>query len=551
MRRDRRFLDGCPWPAGDDGIVRLVMWVTVWLMLLHPFAADLCAASLTPQEERGRQVYVSGSSRSGTPIVAYFGKDLLEVPGESATCVSCHGYDGQGRSESGVIPSNITWQQLMKSYGHIHPDGLEHGPFSEKSLKSYMEDGIYPGGRQGDPSMPIYQIAPQDLDALIAYLKKLDSYLDPGISDTVVRIGTLLPADGPSAELGDAMRRTITAYFNDVNARGGIYGRSLALVAESVGGTVGIPRFLRTAVPEQGAFALVNTFTPGLEADLWRLIDEQRVPLIAPFSLIPIDDQLLHRYRFYLYAGLREQALALARYATKNLTLKNPRIRIVSPTRDGMEDILSPVEALYRSRGWRAVGRLTYPATGGIPASVLQRLRGDNPDLVLFLGTESEAETLFGAFGDAGCTTALFMPGVLLGKGIYTIPAAFKGRVWLSFPSLPDDRKGWGVKEFEELVSRQQLAVTHPTAQLAAYASAKILVEGMRRAGRGLSRERLLEALEGVFEYDTGLTPLVTYTKNRRTGALGAHIVEVDPQKTGSQDAIVPHGWTPAHVPEK
>lgn len=532
--------------VGRHGLIALICYA-----LVPVFSADLFAAVLTPLEERGRQLYVTGSSSSGIPIVAYFGKDLLEVPGESATCVSCHGYDGLGRSESGVIPSNITWQQLMKSYGHIHPDGLEHGPFSEKSLKSYMEDGIYPGGKQGDPSMPVYRIAGQDLDALLAYLKKLDSTPDPGISDSAIRIGTLLPSAGPSAGLGDVMQRTISAYFNDINAQGGIYGRRLTLAAEKVRNATDVPAFLRAVVPEQGVLALVNTVTPSLETDLWRLIEEQRVPLIAPFAFLPSEDLLLHRYRFYLYAGLREQALVLARYATLNLPLKNPRIQIVYPQRAGMADILAPVEAIYRSRGWQDIGRQQYPAAEGFPASLLQQLRRENPDLLLFLGSESEAAAIFGAFGDAGCTTALFMPGVLLGNDIYKIPATFKGRVWLSFPSLPVDRKEWGVNEFMAMSTRQKLEITNPTAQLAAYASAKILVEGLRRAGRALSRERLLEALEGLFEFDSGLTPLVTYNKNRRSGAMGAHVVEVDPSQAATQGHIVPRGWIPAYTPDK
>lgn len=547
MRRARSLLE----ETGVGRFIQLVVCMLVLFSLMHVFAGESCAAALTQLEERGKQVYETGGSSSGIPIVAYFGKDLLEVPGESATCVSCHGYDGLGRNESGVIPSNITWQQLMKSYGHIHPGGLEHGPFSESSLKSYMEDGNYPGGKQGDPSMPVYQIAAQDLDALIAYLKKLDSHLDPGLSPTDIRIGTLLPSKGLSATLGEVMRQTIVASFNDINNQGGIYGRKLLLAAETVRNARDVPALLRTVVPDQGVFALVNTFTPGLEVELWRLIEEQRVPLIAPNALFPIEDQLLHRYRFYLYAGLRDQALALARYATRNLLLKNPRIQIVYPQRDGLADMLASIEELYHSRGWQNISRHQYVAAAGIPDSTLLTLRKDKPDLVLFLGSENEAAAIFGAFGDPGCTTALYMPGVLLGKGIYKIPASCQGRVWLSFPSLPSDRKEWAMTEFLAMSARQQLAFTHPTAQLAAYAAVKILVEGLRRAGRSLSRERLLEALEGVFEFDTGLTPLVTYTKNRRSGSLGAHVVEVDPLQAGTPGFVVPHGWVSSELPDK
>jgi ABC-type branched-subunit amino acid transport system substrate-binding protein len=66
---------------------------------------------------------------------------------------------------------------------------------------------------------------------------------------------------------------------------------------------------------------------------------------------------------------------------------------------------------------------------------------------------------------------------------------------------------------------------------MSAYTAVKILVEALRRAGRNLSREELIRALEGFYEYSTGLTPAITYGPNRRIGAMGAHVVTVDLEK--------------------
>jgi hypothetical protein len=50
----------------------------------------------------------------------------------------------------------------------------------------------------------------------------------------------------------------------------------------------------------------------------------------------------------------------------------------------------------------------------------------------------------------------------------------------------------------------------------------------LRKAGRDLSRVRLVEGLESLYAFDTGVTPKLSYGPNRRIGALGAHIVTVD-----------------------
>ena len=57
----------------------------------------------------------------------------------------------------------------------------------------------------------------------------------------------------------------------------------------------------------------------------------------------------------------------------------------------------------------------------------------------------------------------------------------------------------------------------------------EILVEGLKRAGKDVSREKLVAVLEGLYEFETGLTPQITFGPNRRIGALGAYIASVDP----------------------
>jgi hypothetical protein len=52
-----------------------------------------------------------------------------------------------------------------------------------------------------------------------------------------------------------------------------------------------------------------------------------------------------------------------------------------------------------------------------------------------------------------------------------------------------------------------------------------------------------VEGLEKLYNFETGVTPPLTYGPNRRIGALGAHIVSVD---LGNQ-RYVPTGWYEAN----
>jgi ABC-type branched-subunit amino acid transport system substrate-binding protein len=88
-----------------------------------------------------------------------------------------------------------------------------------------------------------------------------------------------------------------------------------------------------------------------------------------------------------------------------------------------------------------------------------------------------------------------------------------------------------GIQDFNRLREKYRLSPRHTVAQLTAYSAAKVLVQGLKLAGKDLSREKLVTSLETLYQFDTGLTPHISYGPNRRVGALGAHVVAVDPGK--------------------
>ena len=111
-----------------------------------------------------------------------------------------------------------------------------------------------------------------------------------------------------------------------------------------------------------------------------------------------------------------------------------------------------------------------------------------------------------------------------MGGAIFDAPQAFEKRLYLAYPTLPQDRKNWALGNVSRLLAGNERAGSHIQAVISAYSSATVLVEAMRRAGRNLGRRRLTAELEAFYQFDTGLTPPITYTANRRIGAKGAYV---------------------------
>lgn len=495
------------------------------------FIRPLLEPPLNPEELRGKQIYLEGTSPGGGKITAYIGVDRIQLPGSAATCGSCHGPDGRGRPEAGVIPSDITWDHLMKPYGHGHPMGREHPAFTEASLKRCILNGEDPAGNRLDPSMPTYAMSVEDINALIAYMKRLQTDFDPGLEEKSIRIGTMMPAGGQAAKIGQGMVEVMAAYFEEINAQGGIYNRKLKLIASpyETTGPAALGNAMRL-MDEEKVFAIVGAVTAGADREMAELAQEKKVPLIGPFTFFPAAPHVLNEFTFYLFSGLNEQVRALVDFAAAELKLENPRIAVLGPGDARQQDLQAAIAGQCRARGWTEVAGFSMEPDTWDPLGAAGALKELGVDGVFYLSSGG-LKPLLEAAEKMEWRPHVFLPGALIEKEILEVPAAFQNKIYLSYPTLPSDQTPAGTSEFQGLLKKHDLSARHMTSQVSALVAAKILVEGLKRTGRDLSREKFIRSLEKLWEFQTDLTPRITYGPNRRIGVLGAHIVTVDLEK--------------------
>jgi ABC-type branched-subunit amino acid transport system substrate-binding protein len=122
----------------------------------------------------------------------------------------------------------------------------------------------------------------------------------------------------------------------------------------------------------------------------------------------------------------------------------------------------------------------------------------------------------------------LFATSNQVAGNLTQVPSGFSRRVFLAYPFVPSDWTQAGRLALTQLREHQGLGGQHAILQVGAFSSMMLLSEGMKQAGRDASREKLVSALEGLHDFDTGLTPLMSFGPGRRLGLSGAHIVTVD-----------------------
>ncbi len=322
------------------------------------------------------------------------------------------------------------------------------------------------------------------------------------------------------------MAQVIYAYLQELNQQGGVFGRRIELLAIPAGGSAEETLDnLRLALQQEGVFALVGAYTVGLDEALLPLLRREHVPLIGPFTLDP-GDETLNESAFYLYPGFAEQARVLADQAVAGAGDGPPVV--VAPAGDQGDGLARAVRDQIQRGGGPEPLEIRY-APGELDSHLLAETLGEGAEgALLFFGTQGDLDALLPALAEHKKTPKVYLLSSMIAYPPFDAPREFDQRIFLAYPTLASDISEAGGTEYQELAAGHALPDAHLQGQIAALAATKLLVEGVKRAGRDLSRQALVEALEGLYAYETGLTPALSYGANRRVGARGAHVVAVD-----------------------
>ena len=454
---------------------------------------------LSPQEERGKQIFEFGTSASGSSIEALIAEDS-RVPGSIVPCANCHGHNGQGKPEGGVVPSNITWDALTKPYGLVHPDGRTHTPYTERLLKRAITMGVDPVGNSLSAAMPRFQLSLADASDLVAFIKRLGEAVDPGLTASKTRLGVILPPS-QTATAGRIVRQALLEYFERVNSAGGIFNRRIELAfAELPSNPAHRADAVRDFLSNENIFALVSATFAGAEFAIAAVISKTGTPAVAAFAPFPQTAGPLNRYVFYLDGGVREEVGALLGFMAGKFPAKDFHVTIASwndetarETARWLQEHLAESESGYRQ------------------VTVSENLQPIRSGLVFWL--RPNLEGLAAVAGKDG-QSVLLIPGSLLASSSATFPTAGNSQVFIAL----------GTASLAQDETPDRIIWDRATA------SAAIIAEGMSRAGRNLTRETLLHALEGLYNFQTNLPMPFTFGPSRRIGANNVRIVMLDTQ---------------------
>ena len=305
-------------------------------------------------------------------------------------------------------------------------------------------------------------------------------------------------------------------YIDYVNANGGVKGRKIRL--ESMDDAYDPKKAIenaKTLIKDKKVFAMFLTRgTPITEAIL-PLIKETGTPLIAPSTgaitfHTPVNPLVFNVRSTYQLEGEK----AIAQLVSQGIK----KIAVIHVDDSFGKDGLAGYLGGFKAVGLQPTGVFTYDRVKADVTEAVTKALALNPEAIVTVGAPKPTAAIVKAMHTKG----LYAPVVALSNNSsqsFVKDLGDLGPGAIVMQVFPDPRKISSVlgREMQQLAAdKKDFQISHTA--LEGFAAAKVLVEGLKRAGKTPTRESFIEGLESMKNFDLGGGLAVNYGANDHTG---------------------------------
>jgi len=353
-----------------------------------------------------------------------------------------------------------------------------------------------------------------------------------GITSDSVKVGIITDTTGVVADYGRHLLMGVSDYLKYINEKGGIHGRKINLIHEDDQYKIplAIASFEKLVTKDEVLAILHCGGTPQTMALLPK-IEKEKVPVIPPGMLVPMYTPY-KRYVFSYGSTYSNQIEVLIDYVVHELKVKAPKTGIVHWPVEWAKEGAKASKDRLKAYGVDPVGEIELPM-GSVDASsqVLSMKKAGAeyviiltlaPGIINFIKTAEKFDYFPTYLTFTWCADDSILKAVGKAAKVYYAGSMFG--VW------NDDSQGG--KEMREIAQKYGSSPKLPTLYIQGYTTTAILVEGLKRAGKNVTVEKFVDALETLKDFDCGgmLSPM-TYTSTIHKPSDYSKIVKADSEK--------------------
>jgi branched-chain amino acid transport system substrate-binding protein len=368
---------------------------------------------------------------------------------------------------------------------------------------------------------------------------------EPGVTDKEIVIGMFAPMSGPLVAYGLDPARIAQTLYDEVNQKGGIYGRKIRVVVED---DKCQPNALVAAVKKlvtvDNVFMLHGGSCTAAVKAAQEFITREKVPLVM---LAASGDSGVFpptRYMFGSFMGTqRAHAAGLTEFAAK--TLKAKRLGVIVHDDEYGNSSLATIRAAAQRFGMEVVAVEKIPLSITDVTAPMLNLRAAKPDVILSGGYPAPSVLIVQKYGEFAMAST---PIMLMMQGVPT-PSVFAKNVG-NDDAFRNLYLSWGPNDLGDDVLKQKWLRIYKSKysdrepggfMIVGVPPAQTIIAALEKAGPDLTRERFVDAMESL-EVKSELMPgPIKFGPDRRDAMRFENVVKFDGTKVTAMPGV--YSW--------
>jgi branched-chain amino acid transport system substrate-binding protein len=346
----------------------------------------------------------------------------------------------------------------------------------------------------------------------------------PGVTATTVTIGGTVPITGPAALFG-SVARGAHAYFEYVNAHGGVNGRKVKYVyLDDEYNPAKTVELTRQLVEQDHVLAIFNSVGTEHNLAIRDYLNAAKVPqLFVGTGVSRIgDDYRAHPWTMGYLPSHRGEGVIYGRYIAK---LKNPKIAVLYENSDYGKDLTAGLRKGLGKKAEAIAATQSYEITDSSIESQMATLKASGANVLVLNVTPQFAILAYLAAHKLGWRPQTFVASVNISPNVMDIIRASVGKdasgsISIAFVKDPTDRV-WAkdpVVALYRTILKRYGAGAKPEDVYNFYGMgvAYTMVDALRHAGKNPTRESLLRAATHLAEKNPFMRPGITIQTSPR-----------------------------------
>ena len=323
---------------------------------------------------------------------------------------------------------------------------------------------------------------------------------DTGATDKEIKVGNINPYSGPASAYG-AIGKAIQAYFDKINAEGGVNGRKINFISLDDGyNPAKTVEQARKLVEEEEVLLVFQTLGTPPNSAIHKYMNAKKVPhLFVATGATKWGDPKNFPWTMGWQPNYQSEAKIYAMHILENNP--NAKIAVLFQNDDYGKDYLKGFEdALGDKAKTMIVAKASYEVTDPTVDSQMVSLKGSGADTFFNVTTPKFAAQAIKKAAELGWKPAHYLNSVSSAVGTVLIPAGAQNGVgiitagYIKDPTDPQFQKG---KDWDDWLA--WMTKYHPKGALNdnfnvfGYTVAQNLVHVLQKAGDNLTRENIMK----------------------------------------------------------